>query len=65
MASLGHWEEGLIRIAAVALACAALQGCVAYTVVGAAVDVTATAVEITADVAGGVVDLATGGDDDE
>jgi hypothetical protein len=48
-----------MRVLAV-LACVLCSGCVAYTVASAAVSVTATAVEATADVVGGAVELVVG-----
>ncbi len=45
--------------------CFFLSGCAVYSVVDTAVGVTATAVESTADVAGGAVDLVVGDDDDD
>ncbi|MEM9043774.1 MAG: hypothetical protein AAGC81_03695 [Pseudomonadota bacterium] len=42
-----------------------LSGCVAYTVVDTAVDVTTTVVGTTVDVAAGAVDVVVGDDDDE
>jgi hypothetical protein len=53
------------RMFVAALAVLGAPGCVAYTIVDTAVGVAATAVETTADVVGGAVDLATGDDDDD
>lgn len=47
------------------LASTMLSGCIAYTVVDTAVGVVGTAVETTADIAGGAVDLVVGDDDDD
>jgi len=59
----------VFQISALAGLGAALQGCVAYTIVETAVDVTATAVTTTVDagaaVVGGTVGLVAGGDDND
>ncbi|MEL6478019.1 MAG: hypothetical protein AAFR17_11900 [Pseudomonadota bacterium] len=58
-------SERLIRVGGVIAALATMQGCIAYTVADTAVGVVGTAVETTADIAGGAVDLVVGDDDDD
>ena len=52
------------RLISIGFSAFLLSGCVAYTVVDTAVDVTATAVGTTADVAAGAVDLVVPDDED-
>ncbi|MEO1494649.1 MAG: hypothetical protein AAFV19_21075 [Pseudomonadota bacterium] len=55
----------MTRLAAAVLALAVLSGCVAYTVVDTAVDVTTTAVGAAVGVTAGAVDLVIPDSDDE
>ena len=61
--------KGIRAYSLAALAVTGLEGCIAYTVVDTAVDVTSTAVgaaaDVTGAVVGGAVDLVTDDDDKE